>query len=427
MRIGPFEIGLAKRASEPVYDQWKNPPFFGYMRTAAGVTVSNDSAMTHSAVLSCVNVIAEGVAMLPMMLYRERGPQRRPATDHPLYELLLTSPCPHMSAFQFWKRAMFDKIAYGNFYALKVMDADGSIRELSPLEAALVQPYWYKDPVNGMRRRAYRVSLDDGRQAVFLEDEILHLQFMPIQRGINAGLMGASVWQACQSETLGGAMATEEFANTSFADGASLSGVVSVEPRLDAAQTRQLREEVNEGYAGRSHKIGVFGGGAKYTPIGQTHEQAQLLDTRKYNRSVMGGLLRVTAHLINDLERGTFSNVEHLDIAHYKHCLYPHLTDTCQTMAKDLLTPAERPVMYVEPDPTILLMGDQKTLGEVLEKAVNNGRMTPNEARAVQNLPPLPGGDVLFINGAQVPVVYAAKGPAAKDAPTKKEGDDGDS
>lgn len=410
MRIGPFEIGLAKRSADQSWDQWKNPPFFGYVRTAAGVTVSNESAMTHSAVLSCINVIAEGVAMLPIILYRERGPARQEATAHPLYDLLLTSPCPYMSAFQFWKRAMFDKIAYGNFYALKELDASGAVQELTPLEVGHVQPYWYRDPVTARRRRAYRVSLDDGRQAAFLEDEVLHLQFMPIQRGPHAGLMGASVWQAYQSETLGGVLATEEFANSSFANGASLSGMVSLEHKLDPDQRKLLREEINQGYAGQSHKIGLFGGGAKYTPIGQTHEQAQLLDTRKYNRSIIGGILRVTAHLINDLERGTFSNVEHLDIAHYKHCLYPHLNDICQTLAKDLLTANERLSMYFEPDPTILLMGDQATLAEVLEKTVHGGIRTPDEARRVLNLPPKKGGDELYINSASVPLNTAAKG-----------------
>ncbi|KPF84471.1 hypothetical protein IP70_15700 [alpha proteobacterium AAP38] len=421
MKIGPFEISLWKR-SEPVYDQWKNPPFFGYMRTAAGLTVSNDSALTHSAVLSCINVIAEGVAMLPLMLYRETGSdEREEAKDHPLYELLLTSPCQHMTAFQFWKRALFDKIAYGNFYAQKILNPDGSLRELLPIDVGHVQPFWYRDPVTALRRRAYRVSLDDGQQAVFLEDEILHLQFMPIQRGVNAGLMGASVWQVYQAETLGGVLATEEFANSSFANGASLSGMVSVEPKLEPEQSKRLREEVNQAYAGQSHKIGVFGGGAKYTPISQTHEQAQLLDTRKYNRSVIGGILRVTAHLINDLERGTFSNVEHLDIAHYKHCLYPHLTDICQTLAKDLLTPSERLNMYVEPDPTILLMGDQATLAEVLEKTVQGGIRTPDEARRVLNLGPKAGGGELFINSASVPVSMAAKGQGASAA--QKTGD----
>lgn len=411
--------------SEPTFDQWQNIPFFGYGPTSAGVTVTAENPITHHTVFSCINVIAEGVAMLPLNLYRERGPNRKPATDHPLYELLLTSPCPHMTAFAFWKLVMFEKLHYGNHYSLKVPDENGVLTELHPIESGGVQPFWYRDPIDRKRRRAYRISTPDGVQAVFLEDEVFHVQNLPILRGPNYGLMGVSVWQHYQAETMGGALATNEFANASFANGANLSGMISVDAPLNSDQGREARKLVQETYAGssRAGKVGVFGNGAKFTPMSMDAQKSQLLESRKFDRSVIAGILRVTAHLINDLERGTFSNVEHLDLAHYKHCLTPHLSDTCQTVQKDLLTPQERRELYVEHDPTLLLMGDQKTLGEVLEKAVQNGRMTPNEARAVTNLPPLPGGDELYINSASVPLRLAAAGKpeATADQPAKKE------
>ncbi len=420
----PFRRKQTRAAGE--WDTWRNIPFFGYGQTGAGVTVTAENPITHHTVFSCINVIAEGVAMLPLNIYRERGPTRQLATDHPLYELLLTSPCPHMTAFAYWKLAFFEKLHYGNHFSLKVFDGAGRLAELVPIENGQVQPFWYQDPVDGMKRRAYRVSTPDGTQATFLEDEIFHIQNLPILRGPNYGLMGASVWQHYQAETMGGALATNQFAAKSFANGAGLSGMISVEASLQSDQARELRELVREAYAGSDNagKIGVFGNDAKFTPMSMDAQKSQLLESRKFDRSVIAGILRVTAHLINDLERGTFSNVEHLDLSHYKHCLLPHLTDLCQTAAKDLLTPEERRTLYVEPDPTVLLMGDQKTLGEVLEKAVNNGRMTPNEARAIENRPPKEGGDELYINGASIPLRLAAKGqgrPGAAPAPTQED------
>ena len=141
-----------KRSGE-TYDTWQKVPFFGYGQTASGVPVTSENPISHHTVFSCINVIGEDVAVLPPVLYRERGPSRKPATDHSLYELLLTSPCPHMTAFAFWKLVIFEKLHYGNHYSLKIMDG-GRVRELHPVENGRVQPFWYRDPADGMRRRA---------------------------------------------------------------------------------------------------------------------------------------------------------------------------------------------------------------------------------------------------------------------------------
>lgn len=408
---------MATRAA-PDFDTWRNFPAFASMRTASGVQLTADSPLTHETVLACYNVIAEGCAMLPLYLYRERGKKRQQVTDHPLYELLLSSPCPHMTAFQFWKRVFFEKLHHGNHYSLIDRNTDGRVVALWPVESGLCQPFWYQDE-QGARRRAYRISAPDAPQAVFLEHEVFHIQNQPVLRGADYGLYGLSIWQMHQQETLGGALATNQFAHASFANGANLSGMIAVEGPLDEEQGKIARQMVRDAYAGsgNSGKIGVFGSNAKFYPISQDSQKSQLLETRKYNRSVMAGLLRVTAHLINDLERGTFGNIEHLDLAHYKHCLRPHLVDAQQTVLKDLLTPEERLAgYYADHDESELLRGDLKTRTEFWAQAIQNGIATPNEARADFNLPPVDGGDKLFINGASVPLELAAAGqtPAAK-------------
>lgn len=404
--------------SEPSFDTWKNLPAFANARTASGIALTRESPLTHETVLACYNVIAEGTAMLPLYLYRERGAKRQHAVDHPLYELLSASPCPHMTALQFWKLAMFEKLHHGNHYSLADRDGGGRITALWPVENGLCQPFWYRDE-DGRRKRAYRISAPGTPQAVFLEHEVFHLQNMPVLRGADYGLFGLSIWQMHQQETLGGALATNQFAHASFANGANLSGMIAVEGPLDMEASREARELVREAYAGaeNSGKIGVFGSNAKFYPISQDSQKSQLLETRKYNRSIIAGLLRVTAHLINDLERGTFSNVEHLDLGHYKHCLRPHLIDTQQTVAKDLLTPEERRGgLYVDHDESEMLRGDLKTRTEFWSQAIQNAIAKPDEARADFNLPPEPGGDQLYINSASVPLVLAAAGktPAAQ-------------
>ncbi|MGC2853947.1 phage portal protein [Novispirillum sp. DQ9] len=415
-------MGLQKRASDLNAMRWEAWETIGLgMTSAAGVQVTRENPITHDTVFACVNVIAEGCAMLPLYLYRLTAGGRVHAKDHPLFGLLLNSPCPHMTAFDFFKLVFFEKLHYGNHYSLVVRDPDTmQVRELYPIENGRVQPFWYLDD-GGLQRRAYRVSGFRGEQAVFLEDELFHVQNLPIMRGPSYGLHGISVWQMYQAETIGGALASRRFAHKSFENGASLSGMLSVDAKLEPSTAAALREQIKESYAGPDNagKIGVFGHGAKYTAMSQSNKDAQLIETRKYDRSVIAGLLRVTAHLINDLENGTFSNVEHLDLAHYKHCLYPHLVDLRQTLRKDTLSEDERRLYELDHDETELLRGDQKTFAEVLEKAVQNAQMTPNEARARRNLPPVPGGDKLFINAASVTVEAAAAQTAPNEA--KKE------
>ncbi|MBC9178561.1 phage portal protein [Pseudoroseomonas ludipueritiae] len=412
----PFGRRQEQRRSRE-WDTWRNPPSFAFARTASGINLTRDSPLSHETVLACYNIIAEDVAMLPAYLYRERGQNRRQATEHPLYELLLTSPAPHMTAFRFWYTVIFEKLHYGNHYSLIDRDSDGQVRELLPLADGTCDPFWYRDPADGRRKRAYRISLPDGPSAVALEHEVFHVSGMPILRGTDYTLKGASIWQLYAQEVLGGALATNEFAHKSFANGASLSGFISFDGAMDPEALKAVKERVRAEYTGAANAgmLGVFGGGAEFHPISQDAQKAQVLDTRKFNRSTIGGLLRVTSHLFNDLERGTFSNIEHLDLGHYKRCIRPHLVDLCQVIQKDLLTPAEgRAGYYVDHDESELLRGDAKTRAEVLEKAIQNARLTPNEARAEENRPPKPGGDTLYINSASVPLELAAKGLAAK-------------
>ncbi|ONG53456.1 phage portal protein [Pseudoroseomonas deserti] len=407
--------GAPTQTRSRLYDTWQNLPRFLGGATKSGVEVTRDSPITHDTVLSCYNVIAEGCAMLPLYLYREEKGKRRQrfvsrehATDHPLYDVLLNSPCPHMIAFDYWKLVFFEKLHHGNHYSLIERDMDGRTIGLLPVEFGRCQPFWYRDEA-GKWRRAYRISSRGGETAIFLEHEVLHLQHMPLMRGADYGLYGLSVWDIYQRETIGSALATNEFASTSFANGGNLSGMIAVKDPLDDEAAEEARIQVNRAYGGLGNvgKIGVFGGDAKFYPISQDGQKAQLLETRKFNRSVIAGILRVTAHLINDLEKGTFSNIEHLDLGHYKHCLRPHLVATQQAVLMKLLSLEERQTLYVDHDESEMLRGDLKSRTEFWAQAIQNSIAKPDEARADFNLPPEPGGDTLFINGASVPILVA--------------------
>ncbi|OSQ35033.1 phage portal protein [Thalassospira sp. MCCC 1A01428] len=384
--------------------RWQNWPTI-----SLGGLAGDGPPISHHTVYSCINVIAEGCAMLPFLLYRRQNDSRVIALDHPLHDILQFSPNPHMTAFQYFQLLMFEKLNYGDHFALKVFDDRGRLSELYPIEYSRVLPYWYLEKETGLRRRAYRVSGFSGLQSVFLEDEIFHVQFKPVLSGDNYGLRGASVWQQYQQGTIDSALTAEKFVADGFQNGVNMSGHISVDAPLKAEESDKLREQIKKSYGGRNGAIGVFGYGAKFYAHSQTSKDGQILETRQFDRSVIAGILRVSAHLINDLSKATFSNVEHLDLAHFKHCLLPHLIDLRQTARKDLLAESERSAFEFDHDETVLLRGDQKSFAEVLEKAVQNARMTPNEARKATGLPPKEGGDQLFINSASIPLDVAAK------------------
>ena len=361
---------------------------------SSGVEVDEIRAMQTSAVYACVRVISETISSLPCCLYKSVDKGREVAKEHPLCEVLHDMANPEMTSFTFREVMMTALLLYGNAYAKVVRDRAGHVKELWYLRADRVTVE--RDLVT--KKIKYTFSSDiDNKTHVFKAEQIFHIVGMSYD-----GLKGLSPIDQAR-EAVGLALATEEFGARFFGNGARPGGVLE-HPGI-VKDPEKLRESWNKVYQGakNSHKIAVLEEGMHYHEIGLSPEASQFLQTRKYQLNEICRIFRVPPHMIGDLERSTFSNIEHQSIDFVVHTIRPWLKRWEQAIYKCLLSPQERQLYYAKFNVDGLLRGDFATRTGGYATARQNGWMSINEIRQLENLNPIPtekGGDDYLVNGS---------------------------
>ena len=375
-RAGPYLQAQPLTASTIV--EWLNGP-----SSATGQSVTIDTALQLSAVYSCVRVKAEDIASLPLILYRRLGDGgKERATDHPLYRILHDQPNPHMTALGFRETMAAHLELRGNAYANIERNADGSVRYMWPLNPTRMD----KPMLATDGRLLYRYWLPDGSQAMLTQDEVFHLRGMSFD-----GINGVSPIQA-QRETLGTALAYQEYGTRFFSNNANPSGVLQAKNRLSEEAAKRLSTSWNTAHQGLSnaHRVAVLEEGIEWKQISISPEDAQYLESKKYSRSEIAGIYRVPPHKIADLERATFSNIEEMDIDYAKSTIRPMARRWEGQVWMSLLMPSEQPRYMAEFLLDDLLRGKTLERFEAYQKA---WWMTGNEIRERENLNPIDGLD----------------------------------
>jgi len=366
----------------------------------AGNTVSEDQALRFSAVYACVRVLSESVAQLPLKMYRRKGGERQEASDHYLYPLLHDAPNPRQTAFSFWESIVASLTLWGNAYALPELDSAGRVAAL-----------WFLDPSKVLPRKTlageivYDVNSTLGMKT-YLWGEIFHIPGLGFD-----GLTGHSVVRTAV-ESIGQGIAASEYAGRFFDNDATPRGVLEMDGYFkDPAGVERLRKSWSDLYQGKdnAHKVAILENGLKFKPLTVNPEDAQLLETRKFNRSEIAGIFRVPPHMIGDLEKSTFSNIEHQSIDFVKFSLSPWLKRIEQSISLQLLSPGERKRYFAEFKPDGMLKGDTKSRYEAYEVAIRSGWMSINEVRGLENLNPVDGGDEHYLQMQMVPISMAGK------------------
>ena len=377
----------AKRALKAGLNALRQPGgiiYTGAAQTEAGVPVSDDTAMRFATVHSCVRVISEDVAALPLHVYRrtENGGKER-WTGHPLYELLHDRPNSEMSSVSFKEALLVNALLTGNGYAFIEFDRSGRVRALWPMLSGEVTPYR-----NTRGELRYRAGGEDLAAA-----EVFHLAGLGFD-----GLVGLSPI-AYARESIGLGMAAERYGEKFFKNGTHIGGVISVEGELTDDQFERTRAQFSGMFRGlqNAHGVPVLEGGAKYTPVGIAPEDAQFLETRKFQRSEIAAIYRVPPHMIGDLERATFSNIEQQDLAYLQRTLLPWLMRIEKEAAAKLVPPQEKQLISIEHDTANFMRGETTSRMQAYSTAIMSGIMTPNEARRRENLNPMEGGDTILI------------------------------
>lgn len=377
---------------------------FGGGESKSGQSVTPETAMQCAAVQASVRVLAESVAQLPLILYkRTKDGGKERATDHPLYARLGAKPNGWQTSFEYREAQQVNLALRGNAYAY-INRAGGQVRELIPLHPNRVTVEQLDD-----FRVQYRVRTGSVEN-VIPQTEIHHL------RGLSTnGLVGLSPI-AMAREAIGLSLATEEHGARLFQNGARPGGIIT-RPK-DAGKwsedaAKRFLASFREAYSGDGlGKTALMEDGMSFTVVGMTSEDAQFLETRKYQRSEIAAIFRVPPHMIGDLERATFSNIEQQSLEFVMHSLMPWLRRWEQAISRDLLTERERETYFAEFLVDGLLRGDIASRYAAYAVAITNGFMNRNEVRLRENLNPEPGLDVflspLNMTGSPTPTEAAA-------------------
>ena len=371
--------------------------FFG--STTSGKTVNEKTAMQTTAVYACVRILAETIASLPLHTYKYTENGKEKAIEHQIYNLLADEPNPEMTSFVFRETLMSHLLLWGNAYAQIIRDGRGKVIALYPL---LPNKMSVNRASNGEIYYIYSRYSDEnpnieGYGEVYLQNhEVLHIPGLGFD-----GLVGYSPI-AMAKNAVGMSIACEEYGASFFANGANPGGVLE-HPGVvkDPARVRDSWNSVYQG-TGNAHKVAVLEEGMKFQSIGIPPEQAQFLETRKFQLNEIARLFRIPPHMVGDLEKSSFSNIEQQSLEFVKYTLDPWVIRWEQAMKKALLLPSEKKDYFIKFNVDGLLRGDYQSRMNGYSIGRQNGWLSSNDIRELENLNKIPdelGGDLYLING----------------------------
>lgn len=403
---------IFKARDKPQKPSAKNLGGSGFLwgGTTSGKVVNERTAMQMTAVYSCVRILSEAIAGLPLFVYRYgTDGSKEKYLDHPLWRVLHDEPNPEMTSFVFRETMMNHLLLTGNAYAQIIRNARGEVVALYPLMPDRVTVD--RDSQGRLYYRYYKssdeapeVGRNKQTDMIFAPSDILHVLGLGYD-----GLVGYSPI-AMAKNAVGLAMAAEEYGAKFFANGAAPSGVLEHPGTIkDPERIRQSWQSTFGGSV-NSNKIAVLEEGLKYTPIAISPEQAQFLETRKFQINEIARIFRVPPHMLADLEKSSFSNIEQQSLEFVKYTLDPWVIRWEQAMNKSLLLDSEKRTVFTKFNVDGLLRGDYASRMTGYATARQNGWMSANDIRELENLDRIPaelGGDLYLINGAMTKLADA--------------------
>ena len=371
--------------------------------SSSGKVVNERTAMQMTAVYSCVRILSEAIAGLPLFVYKYGvDGSKDKYLDHPLWRVLHDEPNPEMTSFVFRETMMNHLLLTGNAYAQIIRNARGDVVALYPL---MPDRMTVDRDSQGRLYYRYRKNSDDAPEVsrnkpsdiILAPSDVLHILGLGFD-----GLVGYSPI-AMAKNAVGLAIAAEEYGAKFFANGAAPSGVLEHPGTIkDPERIRQSWQSTFGGSV-NSNKIAVLEEGLKYTPIAISPEQAQFLETRKFQINEIARIFRVPPHMLADLEKSSFSNIEQQSLEFVKYTLDPWVVRWEQAMNKSLLLESEKRDVFTKFNVDGLLRGDYASRMTGYATARQNGWMSANDIRQLENLDRIPvelGGDLYLINGA---------------------------
>ena len=407
-------MGIFTNLFKPKVDnRLSTTPVFYAGQSTTGVDITEQSAMRSAAVYACVRVIAEAIGSLPLKIYEHSDGTMQAKFEHPLYDILHLSPNPEMTSLDLRETLTTHLLLYGNAYAQIIRNGMGQVHSLYPLlpnkmdvnrddDGEIYYTYWRNYDEVRPQEKTGGVTL--------AAHDVLHVHGLSFD-----GLVGYSPI-ALAKNAIGMAVATENYGASFFANGANPSGILEHTQSLKNPDT--LRVTWESLFKGKgSNRIAILEDGLKFKQVGIAPEQAQFLETRKFQLNEIARIFKVPPHMIGDLEKSTFSNIEHQSMEFVKFTLTPWVERFEQAMNTKLLSPSERKRYIIKFNVDGLLRGDYTTRMNGYAIGRQNGWLSANDIRSLENMNPLPpeeGGDEYLVNGNMISIKDAAAGLAYK-------------
>lgn len=377
--------------------------------TSSGNVVTERTAMQTTAVYACVRVLSEAIAGLPLNLYRYTPDGGKEKTiNHPLYRLLHDAPNPEMTSFIFRETLMSHLLLWGNAYAQIIRNGTGRPIALYPLLPSKMD---VSRAANGQLIYTYSKDSDefgaDNRcqQIVLSQDEVLHVPGLGFD-----GLIGYSPI-AMAKNAIGMSLAAEQYGALFFANGATPGGILE-HPGI-VKDPVKLRESWHAQFSGTNrHNVAVLEEGMTFQQLSIPPDQAQFLETRKFQIDEIARIFRVPPHMVGDLEKSTFSNIEQQSLEFVKYTLNPWCVRWEQAMNQQLVLPSERSQVFTKFNVDGLLRGDYQSRMNGYAIGRQNGWLSANDIRELEDMNHISaeqGGDTYLVNGNMLPLDQAGK------------------
>jgi HK97 family phage portal protein len=374
-------FGGTMLSSEATVAAWLS----GQPPAAAGVIVSHATALMIASVHNAVSLISQDVSSLPCNVYKRLpsgGGARFPG--HPLNKLLSECANPEMTAFEFKAALLVNMLLSGGGFAEITRDQIGRPAQLWLVTSDRVVPQ--RDRTGQLE---YRVRQSGGPDVITPASNMIHI------KGLSPdGVIGYDTVQLAR-ETLGLALAAERSGAKFFSQGAQIGGVLST-PALSEQAQINLRKSIESRHAGADNagKLLLVPPGSTFTGTTVTPRDGQVLELRLYLVREVARFFKLPVSMLGDLERSTFSNHSEEKLSYFTSCLRPLLVRVEQELNMKLLSESERQALRIEFNVNGFLRSDSESRGNFYQQMLMSGAMSVNEVRALENLPPVPGGDV---------------------------------
>lgn len=401
-------LGFQTRSSEKYWElEFQRRKALATGKSQTGFIVTEETALTYTAVLAAVKVLSETISSLPLFTYRRLGDRRRElALDHPLFPILHDLPNEEHTSMTVRETLMANVLLWGNAFAEIRRDGAGNVRELWALESR----YLTVHRING--RLAYAYQKPGQASRALAREQVFHVPGISLD-----GATGLSPIAAAR-EAIGLGLAAEAYGSRFFSNDASPGGVLEHPSQLSDGAHKHLRESIEDRHGGLAgaHKLMILEEGMKFARVGIPPDDAQFLETRKFQVAEIARIFRIPPHLLGDLERATFSNVEQQALEFVVHTIRPWLVRFEQAIKRDLVRPEERATIFAEHKVDGLLRGDVDTRYKAYATGRQWGWLSANDIRALENMNPIEKGDSYLIPMNMIPIGPGA--PAISPAPT---------